>query len=106
MTLEQLASDYLQLLAVTNSMASALQSIEVLELYPKDQDKRFWSRHNCWVYKGEAIANINEAQIQISLEKFKDLMHTIDSNQELKMLLQGLSINTINEPQKINETSD
>lgn len=100
MTLEQLASDYLQLLAVTNSMASALQSIEVLESYPKDQDRRFWTRHNCWVYKGEAIANINEAQIQISLEKFRDLMHTIDSNQELKMLIQGIDLKTINAPEK------
>ena len=100
MTLEQLASDYLQLLAVTNSMASALQSIEVLESYPKDQERKFWTRHNCWVYKGEAIANINEAQIQISLEKFKDLMHTIDSNQELKMLIQGIDLKTINAPEK------
>ena len=100
MTLEQLASDYLQLLAVTNSMALALQSIEVLESYPKDQERRFWTRHNCWVYKGEAIANINEAQIQISLEKFKDLMHTIDSNQELKMLILGIDLKTINAPEK------
>ena len=100
MTLEQLASDYLQLLAVTNSMALALQSIEVLESYPKDQERRFWTRHNCWVYKGEAIANINEAKIQISLEKFKDLMHTIDSNQELKMLIQGIDLKTINAPEK------
>lgn len=100
MTLEQLASDYLQLLAVTNSMASALQSIEVLESYPKEQERRFWTRHNCWVYKGEAIANINEAQIQISLEKFKDLMHTIDSNQELKMLILGIDLKTINAPEK------
>jgi hypothetical protein len=98
MTVEQLARDYKQLMAVTNSLASALQSIDIFETYNGKNDKRYWSSHNCWLYKGEAIANVNAAQLELSVAKFKDLMHTINSNEELKMLLQGIEIEKINEP--------
>ncbi len=74
MTVEQLARDYKQLMAVTNSLASALQSIDIFETYNGKNDKRYWSSHNCWLYKGEAIANVNTAQLELSVAKFKELM--------------------------------
>jgi hypothetical protein len=98
MTVEQLARDYKQLMAVTNSLASALQSIDIFEKYNGKNEKRHWSSHNCWLYKGEAIANVNAAQIELSLAKFKELMHNLNSDDELKMLLQGIEIEKINEP--------
>jgi hypothetical protein len=104
MTVEQLAVDYKQLMAVTTSLAAALQSIDIFEKYPEGTDRRWWSNHNCWLYKGEAIANVNAAYIEKSVESFKLLMYTIDSNQELKMLLQGIEINKINEPHIQDET--
>ena len=97
MTLQQLASDYKQLMAVTNSLASCLEHIEILDKYPEGKERRQWSSHNCWIYKGDAIANVNLAQMDISLEKYKQLMHNINSSQELKMLLQGIEIDKINE---------
>ena len=97
MTVEQLAKDYKQLMAVTNSLATALQSFDIIESYKGTDGKRWWSNHNCWLYKGEAIANVNEAQVSISIEKFKNLMSNLSNNQELKMLLQGIEIEKINE---------
>ena len=97
MTLNQLASDYKQLMAVTNSLVSCLENIEILDKYPEGKERRQWSSHNCWIQRGDAIANVNLAQIEISLEKYKQLMHTINSSQELKMLLQGVELDKINE---------
>jgi hypothetical protein len=101
MTVEQLARDYKQLMAVTNSLASALQSIDIFQKYNEESTlatRRIWSNYNCWLYKGEAIANVNAEQIELSVAKFEDLMHAVNSNQELKMLLQGIEIEKINEP--------
>jgi len=106
MSIEQLLIEYKNLLQITKSLAETLSNIEILEKYPEEREKRFWSNHHCWLYKDDAVALVNLAQINFSLETFKSFTYNIDSNQELKMLLQGLSINTINEPQKINEASD
>jgi hypothetical protein len=103
MTVEQLASDYKQLMAVTNYMASAMQSIDIFQKYNEEStlaNRRIWSNYNCWLYQGEAIANVNYAQIELAVEKFKKLMETINHNQELKMLLQGKDMSIINAPQK------
>ena len=97
MTLNKLASDYKQLMAVTNSLVSCLENIEILDKYPEGKERRQWSSHNCWIQRGDAIANVNLAQIEISLEKYKQLMHTINGSQELKLLLQGIEIDKINE---------
>ena len=103
MTVEQLANDYKQLMAVTNYLASAMQSIDIFQKYNEEStlaNRRIWSNYNCWLYQGEAIANVNYAQIELAVEKFKKLMETINHNQELKMLLQGKDMSIINAPQK------
>ena len=46
MTLEQLASDYKQLLTVTNSLASCLQGIDIIEQHPGDRKDRKSTRLN------------------------------------------------------------
>lgn len=103
MTIEQLANDYKQLMAVTNYLASALQSIDIFEKYNESNtlaSRRIWSNYNCWLYQGEAIANVNYAEIDLAVEKYKQLMENIKHNQELKMMLQGVDMSIINAPQK------
>ena len=102
MTLEQLAEEYKQLFYVACAMSAALQRIDLLEKYPDEREnkKRFWSHYNCWIYENEAIANVNFADIENSVEKFKEMMHNIDRNQELKMFLSGIDLKTINSPEK------
>lgn len=103
MTVEQLASDYKQLMAVTNYLASALQSIDIFEKYNENNtlaSRRIWSNYNCWLYQGEAIANVNYAEIELAIEKYKTLLEAINHKQELKMLLQGMDMSIINAPQK------
>jgi hypothetical protein len=92
MTVEQLASDYKQLMAVTNYLAAALQNVDIYENYDGKDSRRYWCNHNCWLYPGEAIANVNASQIEISVAKFKELMQNIDSNSELKTLLKSKNI--------------
>lgn len=101
MTVEQLANDYKQLMAVTNYLATALQSIDIFQKYDESNtlaSRRIWSDYNCWLYQGEAIANVNYAEIELAIEKYKTLLETINHNQELKMLLQGKGMDIINAP--------
>jgi len=96
MTLQQLAEEYKKLLGVTNFFATVIQEMEILQHYPEGRTGRIWSNHSCWIYEGDAIANIPGQRTLLSIVRYKELMEKINENPELKLLIQGVDLNTIN----------